>query len=81
MKSHHFHFLVLMLILLIGVATFFFARGNTSLQLQIGIITSVSYVAWGIIHHATIGDIHAKIVIEYILIGGIAIAILMTMLL
>lgn len=55
---------------------FLVARGNTGLQLMIGVVTSIAYVAWGIIHHAMQGDLHRKVVIEYVFIGGIAIILL-----
>lgn len=76
MKAHAFHFIVLLLILAGGVATFLMAQGNTGLQLLIGILISVAYVAWGIIHHVMQGDLHRKVVIEYVFIGGIAVTLL-----
>lgn len=76
MKAHIVHFIVLLLILAAGAALFFWSQGNTGLQLMIGIVTSVAYVAWGIIHHMMQGDLHRKVVIEYVFIGGIAITLL-----
>jgi len=79
-KVAHFHYFVLACILAGGVAMLFFTRGNPSFQLLVGIATSVAYVFWGIIHHALAGDLHPKVVIEYMLIGGIAIMVFMTVL-
>lgn len=76
MKAHIIHFIVLILILAAGVGMFFSAQGNTGLQIMIGVITSVAYVAWGIIHHVMQGDLHRKVVIEYVFVGGIAITLL-----
>lgn len=76
MKAHILHFIVLILILSAGVGMFFSARGNTALQLSIGVVTSLGYVSWGIIHHVIQGDFHRKVVIEYVFIGGIAITLL-----
>lgn len=73
---HIFHFIVLILILTSGVGMFIATRGNTVLQLLIGVVTSIAYVAWGMIHHAMQGDLHRKVVIEYVIIGGIAITLL-----
>lgn len=80
MKFHIFHFLVLIAILVIGVWMFFQATGDRSLQLTIGIATSIAYVLWGIIHHQIQGDLHRRVVIEYILLGAIAVLLLMTVL-
>lgn len=52
------------------------ARGNTALQLLVGLVTSIAYIAWGIIYHCLQGDFHRKVVIEYVFIGGIAIILL-----
>jgi len=80
MKMHALHYIVLLFILCVGIWTFFQLSGNSFLQLWVGIITTISYVAWGLIHHTIQKDLHAKVVIEYILIGAIAIVLLTTML-
>lgn len=76
MKARILHFIALLLIFAGGLAMFLAAQGHTVLQLMIGVVTSVAYVAWGIIHHVMQGDLHRKVVIEYVLIGGIAITLL-----
>ncbi len=76
MKTHIFHYLILASILFGGVFTFIFLAGNRNAQIAIGVITSLSYVAWGIIHHAIDKDFHLKVMIEYTLIGLVAIILL-----
>lgn len=76
MKTHFFHFLVLIIILASGIGMFLLAKGNNALQLMIGVVTSVAYIAWGIIHHVMQGDLHRKVVIEYVFIGAIAVTLL-----
>ncbi len=80
MKQSVIHFLVLVAILAGGILTFIYVRPNTTIQLLVGIITAVAYVLWGFIHHAIKKDLHQKIVVEYLLIGAIAIVLLVTML-
>ena len=80
MKQSFIHFLVLVAILAGGIFTFIYVRPNTTLQLFVGIITAVTYVLWGLIHHAIKKDLHRKIMVEYLLIGAIAIVLLVTML-
>jgi len=80
MKQSIVHFIVLIAILAAGVLTFISVRPNTTLQLFVGILTAVAYVLWGFIHHALRKDLHQKIVVEYLLIGTIAIVLLITML-
>lgn len=74
------HYAVLLCILVGGVAAFYWVRPNVTLQLLVGIATSVAYMFWGIIHHTLKKDLHPKIVIEYMLIGAIAIVLLVTIL-
>lgn len=76
MKASLLHFFVLLAIILIGVISFRGAVGNTGLQFFIGVVTTIAYVIWGILHHALKGDLHKKVVVEYILIGAIAILLL-----
>lgn len=81
MKTHYpfLHSVVLFCILVGGLFTFWLAQGNMMLQLVTGTVTAAAYVAWGIIHHVIKGDVHRKVVIEYVLIGLIAIVLLLTL--
>ncbi len=72
---------VLVIILASGMYTFLYVSQSAYLQLVVGVLTSVAYVMWGIIHHLQQKDLHRKVVIEYILIGLIAIVLLATVLL
>ncbi len=76
MKTQLTHFFTLFLILGIGVATFFYARGNPTAQFVTGVVTAVAYVCWGILHHVIKEDLQAKIVVEYVLIAAISIIVL-----
>lgn len=76
MKTHAFHVAILLIILIGGAVTFFTLDGNGSAQLAVGIVTSIGYIAWGVLHHYLSGDLHPKVVIEYMLLGAVAIALL-----
>lgn len=43
------------------------------------VMTAFFYVLWGIVHHMIHHDITAKIVIEYILIGAVAVTLALLM--
>jgi hypothetical protein len=73
-------YVVLMCILAGGLVAFYFVRPNGSLQFIVGTMTTVAYVLWGIIHHVTKKDLHTRVVVEYILMGAIAIVLLATIL-
>lgn len=76
LSVHTMHFIVLILILVGSIGAFLLLQGNHTSQLIVGVLTAISYVAWGIIHHALQKDLHTKIVVEYVLMGAIAIALL-----
>ena len=81
MKQASFiHTLILFCIVAGGLAAFYYVRPNASLQFTVGVITSIAYVLWGVIHHAIQKDLHLKVVIEYVLIAAIAIVLLATVL-
>lgn len=73
------HFFVLMIILGLGIGAFYYVRPDRTLQLAVAIATAVGYVLWGIVHHMMEGDLHIRLVVEYMLIGAIAVVLLFTM--
>lgn len=79
-RTPFLHYVILLLILGVGVSAFMYVRPNVSLQLVIGIATSIAYILWGIVHHIIQKNLHQKVVVEYLLIGAIAIVLLVTML-
>lgn len=76
-KFHYVHFIVLLIILALGIGLFFYTQSNRMLQLVVGIATAIAYIAWGIIHHAMQRDLYAKVVVEYVLMGLIAVLLLL----
>lgn len=78
-KNTHFHllhYLVLVILLLLAVVLFFLSAENHQIQFYIAIATSVTYFFWGVIHHNLEGDLHPKIMVEYLLIALLAIILL-----
>ena len=76
MKTQLIHFVTLFIILGIGVGTFFYSHGNAMAQFVTGVATAVAYVFWGILHHSAKEDLHANVVVEYVLIAAISIIVL-----
>ncbi len=77
---HVINYVVLCSILIGGVATFWYVSPNRELQFTVGVTTSIFYVVWGLIHHAIHRDLRRKVMIEYLLMGAIAIVLLATIL-
>jgi hypothetical protein len=75
-KTTALHFVILCIILGLGTAFFLYAQGNPLMQFVIGMVTSIAYVLWGLVDHYVHHDLHQKVVVEYLLVGCIAIVIL-----
>lgn len=78
-KQELWHSMILLCILAGGFAAFYLTSGNRRAQLTVGLAMTVAYVLWGIMHHTLTHDLHHKVVIEYILIGAIAMVLLLTL--
>jgi hypothetical protein len=72
--------LVLTIILGIGIYTFITLRNNQAAQLTTGIVIALSYAVWGIMHHRRLGNLHRKVMVEYVLVSAIAVTILLIVL-
>lgn len=73
-------------LLLATTAVFFIVslnilHGQKKAQFTLLAIFILIYISWGIIHHKTDNSLHLKIVLEYILIGAIALFLLQALLL
>lgn len=73
--AHLFYYSSLGAILVTGLITVYFAT-DRMFQLTTLTLTVLIYVIWGIIHHLLHHDLTAKIVVEYVLMGALAQAII-----
>lgn len=73
---YYLHYLILFLILTVGVYLIYLFRGLPDRQFFMAITTSLFYFLWGIIYHKLEGDLHPKIVIEYLFITLFALFLL-----
>lgn len=60
-------------VLAVGILVMYFLRGYADSQYLTIILLAGFYVVWGVTYHGFSGDIHPKIVIEYILIALLAV--------
>ncbi len=75
MKNHIGYYTFLFTILALGVFLSQQVSYSRQLQMLTVVITAFFYVGFGIIHHLANHDLTAKIVIEYMLIGGLVITV------
>lgn len=77
MTKHGHYYIALFLILVSGGVGVLLSSSNRAIEISFVVLTSLSYVFWGILHHALHHDTSAKIVIEYVLMGSLGMAILL----
>lgn len=75
-KENLVQYLVLLFILVFGAAAFVYLRNNPQGQLISVFLTALFYVLWGIIHHYQEGDLHIRVVMEYLAMAILGFVIL-----
>lgn len=73
------YYLVLVSMLAVGIFLFLSFRTNTTAQIYTGLTMSVLYIIWGILYHRLCDTLHMQIVVEYLLVGLIAMALIVTL--
>jgi hypothetical protein len=68
-----------MAILLLGLALVLLTSPNLKTQSFVILLTVFFYVLWGVLHHLINHELTVKIMIEYVLIGGLGLAVLFFM--
>jgi len=73
---HLIHYIFLISILVSGLAIFVYLAPNPDKQFISVVITASLYFIWGLAHHHIEGDLHVKIMLEYLLISVLSIVVL-----
>ena len=73
------HYLVLAFIFLAALIGLVTLRYHPLRPLAI-IATAVAYLVWGIVHHAILGTLHRKVVLEYLGLAALGAIIIATLL-
>lgn len=75
-KEHAWHYLTLFFILLVGGIAFFYFRRYPQAQIISIFLTTSFYVIWGAVHHYLEGDLHLRVILEYLAIAFLGFLIL-----
>jgi len=65
--THLTHYIILLTLMVIGILLFSVSGGNRQLQFLIILAISLSYFAWGIIHHLIEKNLYKEVFIQYFL--------------
>ena len=79
-RQHKFDYSLLAFLAIIFLYFFFRFQSSPRLMFFSVVFFSFTYVIWGIYHHLRLGDCRFKIVLEYVLLAGLAIALATTLL-
>lgn len=79
-KEHLSYYILLFLLMLLGLVASLFFSPNKQAQTIFIIFTGIIYIFSGILHHVLEHDINLKVVVEYILIGGLGISLMLFLL-
>ncbi|MDP3940833.1 MAG: hypothetical protein Q8Q49_00840 [bacterium] len=74
-KLHLWYYSGLLVVLISCLVLVFQSLHDINLIMGITVFMSVFYVSWAILHHYVHHDVHAKVVIEYVLIGMLGISV------
>ena len=75
-KNYLVQYLLLVILVVLGTVFFHRFNGLPYLQMAVIVVTAAGYVGWGYLHHRWQGDLHPRIMIEYLLIAALAILLM-----
>jgi len=75
------HYLVLFGVFFVGLLGFVLFSYDRNFQTVIAIFVAISYVIWGIVHHAIHKDLYLSVVIEYLTIASLGLVIVFSLVL
>lgn len=70
------NYLILVIFMVFAICFFIYFQGFPDTQFKVIIAASTAYFIWGILFHRLEGDLHPKIVVEYLLIAFLAVLLL-----
>jgi len=74
-SKHMYHYLSLILIVLVGLVALVFFSYNEHVSIAILVGLAFAYVAWGVIHHSSRRDLYLSVILEYIVIASFGLVI------
>lgn len=77
-REHFGHYIILLFILVFGILAFLYFQRYPQAQVMSVFLTASFYVLWGIVHHYLEGDLHIRVVMEYVAVALLGFLILWT---
>ncbi len=77
-KEHFRHYLALLFILSFGGLAFLYFQRFPQAQIVSAFLTASFYIIWGVIHHYLEGNLHIRVVMEYLSVAILGFLVLLT---
>ena len=75
LRKHLTYYLVVLVTQGLGLLAIALNNGQRTLQVLFLVLMASFYILWGVIHHYIHHDLHPKVVLEYVLMGVLAITV------
>lgn len=79
LKKHLPHYISLFAIFGAGLIGFYVFSYDRGFQMAVAIALGLSYISWGIIHHAIHKDICLSIIMEYVAISILGVVLILSL--
>lgn len=76
LKTHRAYYLLLAGMQAAGFVLVLFAKGDKQLVMMYVILSTCFYFVWALVHHYVNHDLHAKVVLEYILMSLLGLSVM-----
>lgn len=74
---HLSHYVVLLILMLTGLIALIFTGKSTVFHTTILVFTAAAYFFWGLVHQALEKELHAEIILEYLLFSLLGLALVL----
>lgn len=78
LHQHLAHFILLLGVLILGAIAVLTLSLDRQMQQYAVMAIGIAYVLWGIFHHHIEGDLHPRVLLEYIIMAMLASSILLS---
>lgn len=79
LAKHLPHYFTLFGLFFAGIAAFAFFSYDRVFQMIVSVAVAISYVVWGVIHHAIHRDLYFSVIIEYLAVACLGLTIVFSM--
>jgi hypothetical protein len=81
LSKHIAHYASLIGIFILALIGFYFFSYDIAFQMSIVLASAISYITWGVVHHAIHKDLYLTVFIEYLTVAIFCVTIVFSLIL